>query len=165
MSRPDPPASDAVAVDEGRRTGLQRYSRVVTSLLVLAGSALVALAVWGTGIKVDKLIRLPEIFNPASDVCLRFGWHDVKGTAEPVRLCNEWIQLSDPSGEPHRLQQETHVVQGADGKLYFDHGTRMGYQAFGLMAWVMVIMAAGVAVKRRLIARYRLRHGLEGKAP
>ncbi len=164
MSGPDSPASEAVAVDEGRRTKLQRYSWVVTGLLSLTGGAVVALTVWGTGIKVNQLVRLPEIFNPSSDVCLRFGWHDVKGAAEPVRLCNEWIQLSDPTGEPHRLQQETHVVQGADGKLYFDHGTRMGYQAFGLGAWVMVIMAGGVAMKRRLIARYRLRLGLAEKA-
>ena len=164
MSESPTPISSPDPTDEGRQTRLRRYSLIVTGLLILAGVALVLLMVWGTGIQVTTLVRLPEIFNPTSDVCLRFGWHNVKGGAEPVRLCNEWIQLSDPSGEPHRLQQETHVVQGADGKLYFDHGTRMGYQAFGLIAWVMVLMGTGIAVKRRLVARYRVRHGLAGNA-
>jgi hypothetical protein len=163
MGEQPAPASESKDADEGRRTRLRRYSLVVTGLLILACNGIVALTVWGMGINLNRLVRLPEIFNPANDVCLRFGWHDVKGTAEPVRLCNEWIRLSDPTGESHRLQQETHVVQGADGKLYFDHGARMGYQAFGLFAWVMAVVAAGVVVQRRLIARYRLRLGLAGK--
>lgn len=165
MNEPETAAPDVEATEEGLQTLLRRYAFFVRGLLLLACGAVLAVTVWGTGVNVNKLIRLPEIFNPANDVCLRFGWHDVKGTPEPVRLCNEWIRLSDPTGEPHRLQQETHVVQGADGKLYFDHGTQMGYQAFGLFAWAMVVLAAGLAAQRRLIARYRLRLGVAAKSP
>ena len=163
-SEPSSSVSQPDVEEKGSPLRLQRYSLAVTGALILAGCAIVTLTIWGTGVNVTRLVRLPEIFNPVNDVCLRFGWHDVKGTPDPVRLCNEWIRLSDPSGEPHRLLQETHVVQGADGKLYFDHGPRMGYQAFGLMAWVITVIAVGTTVKRRLVARYRLKLGVADKA-
>jgi len=105
---------------------------------------------------IDRLIRFPEIFNPTQDVCLRLTWHKVAGLEEPVRLCSEWIQLSDPSGETHRFQQETKVVQGADGKLYFDHGVRVDYRLFLFVVFVAAVIASGIILKRRLIVRYRL---------
>ena len=143
---------------------LRRYQLGVTLALILAGNGILALTVWGTGVDLDRLIRFPDVFNPVTDICLRFGWHDVSGASEPVRLCNEWIQLADAGGETHKWQKDTHVVRGADGILYFDHGTRMGWPAFGLFAWVVTVIVAGLAVKRRLMARYRVRLGSAGKA-
>jgi len=151
--------------DEAMSLRLHRFSSWVSLALILVCNGILALGVWGSGVNLDRIIRLPDVFNPIGDVCLRFVWHNVAGAKEPVRLCNEWIQLSDPSGEPHRLQTETAVVQAADGRLYFDHGARMGYQAFVLTAFVGGVIAGGVATKRWLIGRYRTRLGLaESKA-
>jgi hypothetical protein len=148
--------------DEATSRRLHRFSSWVSLALILLCNGVLALGVWGSGVNLDRIIRLPEVFNPLSDVCLRFGWHNVAGAKDPVRLCNEWIQLSDPSGESHTLKTETTVVQGADGRLYFDHGARMGYQAFVLAAFVGGVIAGGVAAKRWLIGRYRARLGLAG---
>lgn len=151
-------------MEEGNLARLRRYQLGVTLALILLGNGILALTVWGTGVDLDRLVRFPEVFNPVSDICLRFGWHDVSGSSEPVRLCNEWIQLADSSGDTHKLQKDTHVVQGADGTLYFDHGTRMGLPAFGLFTLVVTVIGAGLALKRWLIARYRVRLGSAGKA-
>ena len=151
-------------MEEGNLARLRRYQLGVTLALILLGNGILALTVWGPGVDLDRLVRFPDVFNPVSDICLRFGWHDVSGSSEPVRLCNEWIQLADSSGETHKLQKDTHVVQGADGTLYFDHGTRMGWPAFGLFTWVVTVIGAGLALKRWLMARYRVRLGSAGKA-
>ena len=141
---------------------LHRFSTWVSLALILLCNGVLALGVWGSGVNLDRIVRFPEVFNPSGDVCLRFGWHKVAGAKEPVRLCNEWIQLSDPSGEPHTLQTETTVVQAVDGWLYFDHGARMGYQSVLLAAFVAGVIAGGMATKRWLIGRYRMRLGLAG---
>jgi hypothetical protein len=111
---------------------------------------------WGSGVNLDSLIRTPDLFDPTQDVCLRLGWHKVTGAADPVELCNEWINLSDPSGETHRFQTDTKVVRGTDGKLYFDHPARVDYRLFLLGTFVVVVIVLGMLLKRYLIARYRV---------
>jgi hypothetical protein len=141
---------------------LRRFSLGVSVALAVLCNAIFLLGLWGSGINLDTLIRTPELFDPAKDVCLRLGWHRVAGIEDPIRLCNEWIQLSDPSGETHKLRQETKVVKGADGRLYFDHGARVDYRLALYGAFVAAVIAAGLLVKRYLIARYRVRLEMTG---
>jgi hypothetical protein len=139
---------------------LRRYTVVVTSSLILICNAIFLLGIWGSGVNLETVLRTPDIFNPAQDICLRLSWHKVSGDRQPVRLCAEWINLSDPSGETHTFQRDTLVVKGADGNLYFDHGLRADYRFFVFIGSVVALVALGMAVKRRLIARYRVRLGL-----
>lgn len=152
-------AVPVVAADEAEQRGLKvrRYAARVTVLMIVLCNAVLVLGVWGSGVNLDRLIRFPDIFNPSQDVCLRLAWHKVVGANEPVRLCSEWINLADPTGETHRFQHETQVVQGADGKLYFDHGERVDYRLLLFVAFVAAIIVSGVLLKRYLIAQYRLR--------
>lgn len=145
--------------DQQRRR-LRRYTNLVTVILILVCNAVFLLGIWGSGVNLETLFRTPDVFNPTKDICLRLSWHKVAGIAQPIRLCYEWINLSDPSGETHKFQPETQVVQGADGNLYFDHGLRADYRLFLFAAFVIVLVVGGLLAKRYLIGRYRVRLGL-----
>lgn len=142
------------ATEQARR--LRRYAFAVTTAMIVLCNALVLLGIWGSGVNLDTLFRLPDTFNPAQDICLRLSWHKVAGVERPVQLCYEWIHLSDPSGETHTFQNEAEVVKGPDGKLHYDYGwARYRLIAFG--GFVVAVTVFGVLVKRSLIARYRTR--------
>lgn len=125
--------------------------------MIVLCNAIVLFGIWISGVNLDRLIRVSDLFDPAQDICLRQSWHNVAGLHERVRLCSEWIHLSDPSGETHTFQAETKVVQGADGKLYFDHASRMDYHLFVLAGFVAAVIALGLTLKYYLITRYRMR--------
>ncbi|MBM4124079.1 MAG: hypothetical protein FJ246_03850 [Nitrospira sp.] len=157
-------AESAQSVEpEERARRLTRYTYGVSAAMILLCNAVFLLGLWGSGINLDGLIRTPDLFDPARDICLRLSWQKVTGAAEPVRLCQEWINLSDPSGDTHVFQRDVAVVQGADGKLYFDQPARVDYRLFLLGAFVVAVIAGGLKLKRHLIARYRLR--LDGSEP
>ncbi|MBI4400761.1 MAG: hypothetical protein HY581_03925 [Nitrospirae bacterium] len=144
-------------LDGGKAHRLRRYTYGVTAAMIVLCNAVFLLGVWGSGVNLDRLIRMPDLFDPTKDICLRLSWHKVAGLDQQVRLCSEWINLSDPSGDTHTFQRDTTVVQGADGKLYFDHGSRVDYRLFLLGAFVVAVIAFGLMLKRYLIARYRMR--------
>lgn len=140
------------AAEQTRR--LRRYTFVVTTVLIILCNALLLLGIWGSGVNLDAVFRVPDVFNPAQDICLRLSWHKVAGVDRPVQLCYEWIHLSDPSGETHKFQTDAEVVKGADGKLHYDYGW-MNYRLIAFGAFVAAVIILGVALKRYLIARYR----------
>ncbi len=154
--RPAEVATDG-GLGEDQRRRLRRFTFWISGAMVVGCNVLVFLALWWSGINLDLMIRVPDVFNPKEDICLRLSWLQVSGSDQLVRICNEWIHLADPSGETHRFSQETRVRQAADGTLYFDHGAMVDYRLFGLGAFVALVIGAGLALKRMLIARYRLR--------
>lgn len=103
-------SSRPAAGDQDRR--LRRYSVLVTTALILVCNALLLLGIWGSDVNLEALFRVPEVFNPSRDICLRRSWHKVAGVEQPVQLCYEWINLSDPTGETHTFQDDAEVVRG-----------------------------------------------------
>ena len=140
-----------------RQVQLRRFSILVSTVLFLFCNVAIVLGVWASGINLDSLFRTPDLFKPSRDVCLRHGWHKVSGVQQPVRLCYEWINLSDPSGNTHTFQADTGIVLGADGKLHYEYGERVDSRLFVLLAFAGAVLALGVAASRFLIVRYRLR--------
>ncbi|HJU06052.1 MAG TPA: hypothetical protein VJ692_12950 [Nitrospiraceae bacterium] len=136
---------------------LRRYSLIVTAAMIVLCNAIFLLGIWGSGVNLDELIRTPDLFNPLKDICLRLMWRKVEGEAQPIQLCSEWINLSDPSGNTHSFQKQTEVVKGGDGKLYFDHGVRVDYRLFLFAGFIIAIIIFGFALRRFLIRRYRRR--------
>lgn len=159
------PAQPPEPADNDTARKLRRYSYGVSAALIVVCNAVFLAGLWGSGINLDALIRTPDVFDTTKDVCLRFTWHRVIGANEPVQLCNEWINLSDPSGETHKFQPDTKIVRGGDGKLYFDHGAQVDYRLFLLAAFVALVIGLGVATKRYLIARYRMRLDMQRGTP
>jgi hypothetical protein len=74
-----------------------------------------------------------------------------------VRLCSEWINLSDPSGKTHQIQREIKLRQGTDGQYYVDRGIHADYRLLISVLFVMAVIAFGLVVKWYLVSRYRLR--------
>ncbi|NGZ02631.1 MAG: hypothetical protein CV090_06240, partial [Nitrospira sp. WS238] len=89
--------------------------------------------------------------------CLRLSRRSVPGENEPVRLCSEWLNLSDSSGSPHYLSPDTKLKKGVDGFYYVDQGVQADYRLLVLMLFVAAIIIGGVRVKWFLVSRYRLR--------
>jgi hypothetical protein len=147
-------ATTAVALRQRR---VRRFSVLVVLALIIACNAVIALGVWSSGVNLDGLFRTPDLFNPNQGECLRYSWHKVSGVQQPVRLCYEWIDRSDPSGNTHTFQPDTGIVLGADGKLHYEHGERVDSRLFVLLVFVGAVLALGVAACRFLIARYRRR--------
>ena len=135
---------------------LRRYSLLVTLAMIVLCNAIFLLGIWGSGVDLDDLIRIPDIFNPMNDVCVRLKWQKVEGDKERVQLCSEWINLSDPSGNTHSLHKETEVVKGGNGKLYFNHGVQVDYRLFLFLAFVVAVFAFGFVLRRYLIRRHRM---------
>jgi hypothetical protein len=104
-------------------------------------------------------VKTPDLFDAKEDVCLRLSWERVKGAADPVRLCSEWIKLADPSGKPHQLTKDIAVKRGPDGQYYVDRGVRPDFRLLGLALFVGVVLLFGMWVRRYLVSRYRLQIG------
>ncbi len=149
---------DQPVTEESRRADkIRRFSFAISLALIVVCNAIL----WGgfrlSGINLDDLVKTPDLFNAKHDVCLRLTWQSLPGANEPVRLCSEWLNLSDPSGKPHYLQPDTKLKKGLDGQYYVDQGVQADYRLLLLMLFVTAIIIGGVRAKWFLVNRYRLR--------
>jgi hypothetical protein len=143
---------------EARKVLVRRFARLVSLVLIIICNAIVLVGLWASGINLDELVATPDVFNSKHDICLRLAWQPVAGTADPIRICSEWINLSDPSGKTHQLQREIKFRQGPDGGHYYvDQGEHADYRLLILVLAVVAVIAFGMAVKWYLVSRYRLR--------
>jgi len=147
----------AIGDVDSRKALVRRFAGVVSFAMMVLCNAIVLVGLWASGINLDELATTPDIFNSKQDICLRLGWQSVMGAAEPVRLCSEWINLSDPSGKTHQIQREIKLRQGPDGQYYVDRGIHADYRLLILVLFVVAVIAFGLVVKWYLVNRYRLR--------
>lgn len=161
MERPHPTAEPAF--QDSRVAKVRRYTTLVTVGLIILCNGILLFGVWVSGVNLDELVKSPDLFNAAKDVCLRLTWERVAGAPEPVRLCSEWINLADPSGAPHHLASDIKVRQGPDGRYYFDQGIRPDFRLLALALFVVAVLLFGLWARRYLVSRYRLH--LEMAAP
>lgn len=154
------PGNDAL-----RSTRVQRYARVITIVLIVLCNGIFLFGVWASGVNLDELVKTQDQFNPQNDVCLRLSWQRLVGSTEPIRLCSEWINLSDPTGRPHVLDKNTKVRQGPDGRYYVDHGIKADYRLVGFVGFVAAVIVFGMLTRRYLVNRYRLQLELAESRP
>ena len=147
------PSSD----DQRRASKVRRFTIGVSIVLMVVCNAVLLLGVRVSGVNLDELVKTPDVFNSKQDICLRLGWQSVAGAAEPVPLCSEWINLSDPSGRTHQIQREIKFRQGSGGQYYVDRGIHADYRLFILVLFVVAVIAFGLVAKWYLVSRYRLR--------
>ena len=148
------PSSD----DQGRAKRVRRFSIGVSLAMIVICNAIVLVGLWASGINLDELVATPDVFNSKHDICLRFAWQPATGTAEPIRICSEWINLSDPSGKTHQLQREIKFREGPDGGQYYvEQGEHADYRLLLLVLVVIAVIAFGLVVKWYLVGWYRLR--------
>ncbi len=140
-----------------RQKQVRRVSVLVTLVMIVLCNAIILLTTWASGINLDRLLHTPDHFNASRDICLRYNWHKVSGVQQPVQLCYEWINFSDPTGNTHTFQPDTDIVLGADGKLHYEDRARVDARLFLLLAFAGTVLALGMAASKFLIARYRMR--------
>lgn len=143
---------------ESRQVLVRRFARVVSLAMIVLCNTIVFIGLWASGINLDELVATPDVFNSKHDICLRLAWQPVAGTADPIRICSEWINLSDLSGKTHQLQREIKFRQGPDGGQYYvDQGEHADYRLLILVLAVVAVIALGLVAKWYLVSRYRLR--------
>ena len=147
----------ALSDDQRRASKVRRFTFGVSLAMTILCNAIVLIGLWASGINLDELAATPDVFNSKQDICLRLSWKSVAGATDPVRLCSEWINLSDPSGKTHQIQREVTLRQGPDGQYYADQGVRADYRLLILMLFVAAVIAFGLVAQWYLISRYRLR--------
>ena len=147
----------AISDTESRKALVRRFARVVSLVMMVLCNTIVLVGLWASGINLDELATTPDVFNSKQDICLRLGWRSVTGASEPVRLCSEWINLSDPSGKTHQIQREIKLRHGPDGQYYVDQGGHADYRLLILVLAVVAVIAFGLVAKWYLVGRYRLR--------
>ena len=144
--------------DQRRAKRVRRFTIGVSLAMIILCNAIVLAGLWASGINLDELATTPDVFNSKQDICLRLAWQPVAGTADPIRICSEWINLSDPSGKTHQLQQKIKFREGPDGGQYYvDQESRADYRLMILVLGVVAVIAFGLVAKWYLVNWYRLR--------
>ena len=143
--------------DQRRARKIRRFTIGVSLALIVFCNAIMLVGLWASGINLDELATPPDVFNSKQDICLRLGWQFVTGAADPVRLCSEWINLSDQSGKTHQIQPGIKLRHGPDGQYYVDRGVHADYWLLILVLVVVAVIAFGLVAKWYLVGRYRLR--------
>jgi hypothetical protein len=143
--------------DQRRARKVRRFTIGVSLALIVLCNAIMLAGLWASGINLDELATPPDVFNSKQDICIRLGWHSVPGAVDPISLCSEWINLSDPSGKTHQIQREIKLRHGPDGQYYVDRGGHADYRLVILMLFVVAVIASGLVAKWYLVGRYRLR--------
>jgi multisubunit Na+/H+ antiporter MnhB subunit len=143
---------------ESRQALVRRFARVVSLAMIVLCNTIVFVGLRASGINLDELVTTPDVFDSKHDICLRLAWQPVAGTAAPIRVCSEWINLSDPSGKTHQLQREIKFREGPDGGQYYvDQGEHADYRLLILVLVVVAVIAFGLILQWYLVSRYRLR--------
>lgn len=141
--------------EESRR--VKRFTNIVTIGLMVGCNALLLLGLWVSGVDLETTLAKPELYDPANGHCIGVQWAKVAGADGLVKVCTEWIDFSDMSGQTHSLPPGRMLAMGADGNLYFSGQSGENYRLIALMIFAIVVMAFGIWIKRRLIANYHLR--------
>ena len=124
---------------------------------IIAANALFLSALWVSGLDLDQVFGERDLFDPVRDVCLRMAWYRPQGEQDPVRLCKEWINLKDNSGQVHKFDKDVPITKSRDGKFYIHPPNSGDGRIIVLLIFVIALVAAGMWAERVLIARYRAR--------
>ncbi|MDH4193055.1 MAG: hypothetical protein OEY80_14470 [Nitrospirota bacterium] len=138
--------------DTSRR--VKRFTLVVTAALIIGCNALLLGGLWVSGVDLETALSKPELYDPANGHCVRVMWSKIAGADGLVKICTEWLDFSDISGETHVLPEGKTLAMGPDGNLYFSGQAADNYRLIALLIFAIVVMASGTWMKRVLIAKY-----------
>ena len=130
------------------------FSWGVSIGLMVVCNALLVGGWWVSGVDLESALSKPELYDPQSGHCVGVAWAKVEGVEGLIKVCTEWLDFSDISGETHRLPPGKALAMGADGNLYFPGQAHENYRLIGLVIFVIVVVASGMWVKRFLIGKY-----------
>ena len=138
--------------DTSRR--VKRFTLVVTAALIIGCNALLLGGLWVSGVDLETALSKPELYDPANGHCVRVMWSKIAGADGLVKICTEWLDFSDISGETHVLPEGKTLAMGPDGNLYFSGQAADNYRLIALLIFAIVVMASGTWMKLVLISKY-----------
>lgn len=158
--------SDSQSVHNGEFDRKKREHRIyrhrVTGVIILACSLFFLSGLWISHVDLDSLVWREGMFNSKRHICLRMDWlNTTQGQADRVRLCTEWIDLSDLSGETHRVVlKRLEVIKGSDGQIraYLRRG--INFQLVAVSVFLVFIIVGGRWAQQLLIHRHKRQMGL-----
>jgi len=133
------------------------FSFWITLILIIVCNGLLLGGLWASGLDLDFVLTNADLYDPASGHCIGLQVLQVVGVDSPLQVCSEWLDTNDPTGKVHRLRANEPLAMGADGNLYYQNARNADYQMLGLLGFVMVVIFAGMRLKRSLLNWYQLR--------
>jgi len=130
---------------------------VVTMVLIIVCNGLLLGGLWASGLDLDFVLTNSELYDPAISHCVGVTWTKVSGVSGPIRVCSEWLDTTDPTGQVHQLRKNEPLAMGSDGNLYYQNARKAQHQLLGLLAFTIVVIFSGMRLKRFLIKWYQLR--------
>jgi hypothetical protein len=134
---------------------LNRFTLGVTGVLIVGCNALLLAGLWVSGVDLEMALSKPELYDPSNGHCVRVKWAEVQGADGLVKVCTEWLDFSDISGETHVLPEDKNLAMRPDGHLYFSGQEVNNYRLIALVIFAIVVMISGMWMKRVLIAAYQ----------
>ncbi len=135
---------------------IRRFTLMITVVLIVVCNALLFLGLWVSGVDLESALAKPELFDPANGHCVGVQWEKVTGAEGLVKVCSEWLDFSDISGQTHSLAPGKALAMDADGNLYFPGQDKENYRLIALMIFAIVVIVLGMWIKRQLIAKYQV---------
>ncbi|MEO8325356.1 MAG: hypothetical protein ABI618_05865 [Nitrospirota bacterium] len=136
---------------------LKRFTLVVTVALIIVCNALILTGLWVSGVDLEKILSKSELYDPENGHCVQVIWLKVVGVDGLVKVCSEWLDFSDISGETHLLPEGKTLAMGPDGNLYVSGHPAENYRLIALMIFAIVVIISGMWTKQMLIAKYQNR--------
>lgn len=133
------------------------FSFWITLTLIIVCNGLLLGGLWASGLDLDFVLTNSDLYDPTSGHCIGLQVIQVAGVDSPLQVCSEWLDTNDPTGEVHKLRVNEPLAMGADGNLYYQNARNADYHMLGLLGFVVVVIFAGMRLKRSLLNWYQLR--------
>ncbi|GJL65906.1 MAG: hypothetical protein NPIRA05_08770 [Nitrospirales bacterium] len=130
------------------------FSRGVTVVLILVCNGLLVFGWWMSGLNLDVALSKPELYDVSSHYCVKVTFMKVVGVERPMKVCTEWLDLADPSGNTHTIREGQALTVGVNGALHYQEQRNEDYRLIGLVLFVILVMGSGMWAKQYVIAQY-----------
>lgn len=138
-------------------SGFHWFRRGITLVLIVICNLMLLGALWVSGLDLDFVLTNAELYDPQGGHCVRVAWAEVSGTEGLVRVCSEWLDTTDPTGQVHSLRAGEPLAVDGEGNLYYENARKAEPRLLGLMIFVAAVIYLGTWSKRCLLTWYEAR--------
>ena len=138
-------------------SGFRWFRHGVTLGLIVVCNVVLLWALWVSGLDLDFVLTNSELYDPKAGHCVGVAWADVAGVEEPVRVCSEWLDTTDPTGRIHTLRPGEPLAMSDDGNLYYENARNADNSVLGLLLFCVAVIYLGMWTKRVLLTWYETR--------
>jgi hypothetical protein len=148
--------------DADRRLEFRIYRhRVMVGVIALCSVVFLG-GLWALRIDLSKVFPDSRVFSEG-DICLKNETIETPtGDDERFKVCTEWIDLGDTSGNTHKMAVEDLEIRrkkdGGGFEATLKH--KVNYPLIVLIGFTVAVMFGGRRLQSVLIERYKRKHGI-----